>query len=147
METESWTTERLLTTAARLTENAWNERLTAIGITHASFVTLRALETLGPVSQVQLSNQLRVTAQTIGKTLGRLEQQGLVSRTASAEDRRTVLVSLSGLGRERLAEAEQGEREFTSDLHRATPELRALLVRLITDLLPGTTTPRKPEST
>ena len=135
-DTNLWTTERLLTTAARLTENAWNERLLAIGITHASFITLRSIEAHGPLSQVDLAEHLHVTAQTVGRTLVRLEQQGLLLRQSSEHDRRTFRVSLTQLGRMRLAEAERHEREFMLDLHRASPELRPLLMELIEDLLP-----------
>jgi DNA-binding MarR family transcriptional regulator len=130
-----WTTERLLTTAARLTENAWNERLLALGITHAAFITLRAIEANGPLSQVQLAEQLHVTAQTVGRTLVRLEQQGLVTRQNSESDRRTSVVNLSSLGMSRLSDAERHEREFMLILHRASPELRPLLQNLINDLV------------
>lgn len=130
-----WTTERLLTTAARLTENAWNERLLALGITHAAFITLRAIEAYGPLSQVELAEQLHVTAQTVGRTLVRLQQQGLVSRQSSASDRRASVVSLTNLGASRLSDAERHESEFMLDLHRASPELRPLLQSLINDLV------------
>lgn len=145
-DTDLWTTERLLTTAARLTENAWNQRLLEIGITHAGFIALRAIETNGPLSQVELAEQLHVTAQTVGRTLARLEQQGLVSRQSSESDRRTFLVSLTELGRSRLAETERHEREFMLVLHRASPELRLLLVKLIEDLLPTRGTSASPSS-
>lgn len=136
-ETDLWTTERLLTTAARLTENAWNERLLAIGITHAAFIALRAIEAKGPLSQTELAEQLHVTAQTVGRTLIRLQQQGLVSRQSSETDRRASVVTLTPLGRSRLSEAEHHERVFMQDLHRASPELRRLLMDLIGELLPS----------
>ncbi len=136
---DSWTTERLLTTAARLTENAWNERLLSLGITHAAFITLRAIEAHGPLSQVELAEQLHVTAQTVGRTLARLQQQGLVARQSSESDRRTSVVSLTDLGALRLSEAERHEREFMLALHRASPQLRPLLQNLINDL----TAPRR----
>ena len=135
-DTDLWTTERLLTTAARLTENAWNERLLEIGITHAGFIALRAIEANGRISQVELAEQLHVTAQTVGRALARLEQQGLVSRQSSESDRRAFLVSLTQLGRFRLAETERHEQEFMLILHRASPSLRHLLIKLIEDMLP-----------
>lgn len=135
-DADLWTTERMLTTAARLTENAWNERLLAIGITHAAFITLRSVEANGPLSQVELAEHLHVTAQTVGRTLARLEQQGLVYRQGSETDRRTFVVSLTQPGRSLLSEAKRHERQFMLDLQRASPELRRLLMRLIEDLLP-----------
>ncbi|MDF9278483.1 MarR family transcriptional regulator [Arthrobacter sp. EH-1B-1] len=136
-DTDLWTTERMLTTAARLTENAWNERLHALGITHAAFITLRTVEAHGPLSQVELADHLHVTAQTVGRTLARLEQQGLVYRHSSESDRRTFVVSLTEPGRSLLSEAERHEREFALDLQRASPELRRLLMKVIEDLLPA----------
>ncbi|NJC23819.1 DNA-binding MarR family transcriptional regulator [Arthrobacter pigmenti] len=136
-DTRLWSSERLLTTAARLVENAWNERLMGIGITHAGFITLRALQTLGTASQTQLADQLHVTAQTVGRTLVRLQQQGLVSREGSPSDRRIFLVRLTDLGNARLKAAEQDERDFMLDLDGAGPGLRNLLIDLIEDLLPG----------
>ncbi|WP_323959639.1 MarR family transcriptional regulator [Arthrobacter sp. JZ12] len=134
--TEPWTTERLLTTAARLAENAWNDRLLAIGITHAGLVTLRTVEAYGPLLQIELAEQLHVTAQTVGRTLARLEQQGLIIRSIPDGDRRAFLVDLTARGRIRLAEAEKGERSLMAELEQASPQLRNLLMKLVERLLP-----------
>ncbi|GAB3536054.1 hypothetical protein GCM10027403_15460 [Arthrobacter tecti] len=136
-DTKLWSSERLLTTAARLTENAWNERLLGVGITHAGFITLRAIQTLGAASQTELADQLHITAQTVGRTLVRLQQQGLVSREGSASDRRIFMVRLTDLGSTSLNAVEKDEHEFMLDLDRAAPGLRNLLIDLIEDLLPG----------
>lgn len=64
-----WTTPRLLSTAARLVEHAWNEQLAAVGLTHAGVAVLEVLETEGPMAQARLAAEVRVQTQTMGKTL------------------------------------------------------------------------------
>ena len=61
---EQWPTGRLLTTAARLVEHAWNERLVSIGVTHAGVIALGVLETQGAMTQANLAQLVRVQAQT-----------------------------------------------------------------------------------
>lgn len=50
-----WTTPRLLSTAARLIEHAWNERLAVLGLTHAGVIVLEVLDTQGSMVQARLS--------------------------------------------------------------------------------------------
>ena len=42
-----WPTNRLLSTAARLVEHAWNESLASLGITHAGVMVLDVLQAEG----------------------------------------------------------------------------------------------------
>ncbi|ABY22774.1 transcriptional regulator, MarR family [Renibacterium salmoninarum ATCC 33209] len=89
---------QLLTTAARLVEHDWNERLASIGVTHAGIIALDVLASRGPMSQAKLASWARVQAQTMGKTLSRLELRGHIQRIRSTEDRRSQLVSLTAEG-------------------------------------------------
>ena len=68
-----WPTNRLLSTAARLVEHAWNENLASLGITHAGVMALDVLRSEGSMTQAQLAHQVRVQAQTMGKTLHRYQ--------------------------------------------------------------------------
>ena len=54
---EQWPTGRLLTTAARLVEHAWNERLVDIGVTHAGIIALGVLADQGALTQAGLAQQ------------------------------------------------------------------------------------------
>ena len=84
-----WPTNRLLSTAARLVEHAWNENLASLGITHAGVMALDVLHSEGSMTQAQLAHQVRVQAQTMGKTLHRLEVHGHITRSKNEQDRRS----------------------------------------------------------
>lgn len=107
---ERWPTGRLLSTAARLVEHSWNEKLGAIGLTHAGVIAIEVLAANGPMTQAQLAQLVRVQAQTMGKTLSRLESHGHIARVRSSTDRRSQVVSLTDQGREAVAAAVDMER-------------------------------------
>ena len=87
-----------MSTAARLVEHAWNEKLGDIGLTHAGVIALDVLAANGPMTQASLAQIVRVQAQTIGKTLMRLEAYGYVVRQRSQSDRRSQVVSITAAG-------------------------------------------------
>jgi MarR family transcriptional regulator, organic hydroperoxide resistance regulator len=60
------------------------------------------------MTQALLADMVRVQAQTIGKTLARLESRGYVDRQASPSDRRCHVVSITATG--------EAVRESTRDL-------------------------------
>ncbi len=97
-----WATGRLLSTAARLTEQAWNARLRASGVTHAGLIVLNVL-TKGAASQRELAQSQFLTEQTIGRTLTHLESTGHVGRAIDPTDRRRRVVEITPAGR-RLVE-------------------------------------------
>jgi len=127
----SWPTPRLLSTAARLVEHAWNEKLADLGLTHAGVIALEVLEGDGPMAQTVLAARARVQAQTMGKTLSRLEAHGHILRTRSQTDRRAQRVSISDLGRTALARAREIERTLAGDTEQTTEELKELLRGII----------------
>ena len=107
---DRWPTGRLLSTAARRVEHTWNEKLGAIGLTHAGVIAMEVLSVHGPMTQAQLAQLVRVQAQTMGKTLSRLEVHGHISRERSASDRRSHVVKLTDRGREAVIAAADMER-------------------------------------
>jgi DNA-binding MarR family transcriptional regulator len=107
---DRWPTGRLLSTAARLVEHSWNEKLGAIGLTHAGVIAMEVLSANGPMTQAQLAQLVRVQAQTMGKTLSRLEAHGHISRERSTSDRRSHVVTLTDRGREAVGAAADMER-------------------------------------
>lgn len=131
---EQWPTGRLLTTAARLVEHAWNERLVTLGVTHAGVIALGVLATQGPMTQASLAQIVRVQAQTMGKTLSRLETRGHVSRTRNDLDRRSHMVSITDAGRSVLVEAKDIERTLVTGEGLVSDELRDHLQGLIREL-------------
>ncbi|MUK01985.1 MarR family transcriptional regulator [Vibrio cholerae] len=128
---EQWPTGRLLTTAARLVEHAWNERLVDIGVTHAGVIALGVLADQGAMTQAGLAQIVRVQAQTMGKTLARLESRGHVTRVRNDLDRRSQMVSISTAGRGVLDAAEDIERSLIAGGGLVSDELRNHLQTVI----------------
>lgn len=131
---EHWPTGRLLSTAARLVEHAWNERLVRIGVTHAGVIALGVLDSQGPMTQAHLAQIVRVQAQTMGKTLSRLESHGHVVRVRNDLDRRSHMVSITPQGVEALREAQDIESTLIQGGDLMSEELRSQLRNVIREL-------------
>ena len=94
---ENWSTGRLLSTAARLVERAWADALETLGLTHAGLIVLQLLES-GLTTQADLARHARVEAQTMSRTVDRLEREGLVTRVADPSDRRRHIIRMTPRG-------------------------------------------------
>lgn len=128
-----WPTGRLLSTAARLVEHAWDAYLNGVGLTHAAVPVLVALGD-GPRTQRELAAASHVEEQTMSRTLDRLERAGYVARDRDPDDRRRVLVLRTEAGSEVLAAiADATAHDELLPGHRlAQPEaLRAELVAIV----------------
>lgn len=99
----TWPTGRLLVTASRLAEHAWNAHLAAHGLSHAALVVLHLLES-GPRTQRDLAEHCQVEAQTMSRTLDRMERGGLVLRAPDPGDRR----------RRQVRRTDEGARAFSA---------------------------------
>ena len=85
-----------------------------------------------PVTPTQLSQVMGVRPSTITPMLQRLEDQGLLSRTHSREDRRQVFLAITPRGREFLEENRQRQLEFFRTLlDRLAPGEAALFLDLL----------------
>lgn len=133
-EMESWPAGRLLSTAARVVEHAWNEKLAGMGLSHAWVIALDVLAATGPVTQTRLARIVRVQAQTMGKTLMRLESHGHISRARSVSDRRSQAVSITDAGSAALVKARELERMVLSTDDVDTDTLRRELLALVRGL-------------
>jgi DNA-binding MarR family transcriptional regulator len=131
---EHWPTGRLLSTAARLVEHSWNEKLGAIGLTHAGVIAIEVLDAQGPMTQAQLAQYVRVQAQTMGKTLSRLESHGHIARVRSTSDRRSHVVSLTERGKEAVAAAVEMERSVLASASIDPEVLRQELKAVVREL-------------
>ncbi|MFC3688092.1 MarR family winged helix-turn-helix transcriptional regulator [Aquipuribacter hungaricus] len=137
-----WPTGRLLSTAARLVEQRWNEALARFDLTHAGFGVVAHLMA-GPLSQHQVAGLTKVEDQTISRTLDKLERQGHVRRELDATDRRRRVVTVTPEGRRAFAAiaASGMDLEMVDDRvaeHCDLDDFRAALVAL---LEPGTDAP------
>ena len=72
-----------------------DERLKHADLTQARWLALLHLSRTGPMSQRELAELLSVEGPTLVRVLDKLEQQGLVERRASGEDRRVKLIHLA----------------------------------------------------
>src|SRR5579859_6179683 len=71
--------------------------------TRSEQAILAWLEERGPMSVGTLAAAEHVRPQSIGQTVDMLEQRGWAKRTRAPQDRRQVLVTLTGAGRRALA--------------------------------------------
>jgi DNA-binding MarR family transcriptional regulator len=89
----------IVRTARRLRQEAASE---ASGLTPTSTAALATIGSFGPLTPSELAEIERVKRPTVTRTLGCLEREGLVERTADPADGRSSLVSVNAAGRERL---------------------------------------------
>ncbi len=104
-------------------------------LTAPQFGILEALHHLGPLSLGDLAEKLLVTGGNVTYVMDRLEEQGLVYRERSGEDRRVVEAKLTGEGRSLVEEVFPGHAEFIEELCAVLEpdeqdELRRLLKKL-----------------
>ncbi|MDR6685404.1 DNA-binding MarR family transcriptional regulator [Arthrobacter sp. 1088] len=97
-DVDVWTLSRLLSTAGRLVEQAWNAKLRGIGLSYAAVIALDALEAAGPISPADLAKIIRVQAQTMGTALYRLEANSYLRREDHPSDRRSHIVTITSNG-------------------------------------------------
>lgn len=106
----AWPIGRLLSTAARLVEHAWADALEQRGLTHAGLIALHLLDG-GPLDQTELARRARVEAQTMSRTIDRLERSGLAQRGPDPADRRRHLVARTVQGDDALEASRALEAE------------------------------------
>jgi len=89
--------------AARLFVRAIERRLT--GGNAGPMPVFLALQDGRAMTQTALAQQAAVEQPTMANTLARMERDGLIARTPDPNDKRSALVRLTALGRERADQA------------------------------------------
>lgn len=112
---------RFLTTAARL-RRAVDEHMAATGASLARTKVLRLLADLGPLNQARLATELGLAARSITQAVETMERDGLVLRSADADDRRAKVVTLTDTGLMALSAGESAGQDL---LHRVFGRLSA----------------------
>ena len=82
-------------------------------LTSVQFVTLCAISDYGPSSQAQLVNSTAIDQATIRGIISRLEERKLIKLSADPLDKRKVVASLTGQGRQLLEKMIPSAREIT----------------------------------
>jgi DNA-binding MarR family transcriptional regulator len=86
--------------ASRAITAEYRRLLEPIGLSYPQYIALACLWEYGDHTVGALADRLKVEYGTITPLLKRLEQMGLVRRTRSAQDERTVIVTLTPEGDE-----------------------------------------------
>lgn len=119
MDFANWPTNRLLNTAARLTENTSTDLFRGLGITPAGFAALRVLSQGHEMGQFELAERLRVRPETLAKVIDRLVLSELIVQSARTSDKHDVQLRITQEGRKLIARAdaleEEQERTLGSD--------------------------------
>ena len=130
----NWSINRLLSTAARMLEHSWNNQLKELGLTHAGVTALGVISKAGTISQVNVASIVGVQAQTMGKTLARLESHGHIYRTRNTVDRRSYLLGITPQGKEVLERAENIDTTLAGTAGLADPKFREMLLNIVHEL-------------
>lgn len=105
------------------------------GLTVPQFGILEALHHLGPLSLGELAEKLLVTGGNVTYVMDRLEEQGLVYRDRSIEDRRVIQAKLTPKGRKLISEVFPPHAAFVKGMvSHLEPDEREELRRLLKKL-------------
>ncbi|MDP9835432.1 MarR family transcriptional regulator for hemolysin [Neorhizobium huautlense] len=89
-----------LTKASRKIRTAFNQRVTAHGLTYPRARALWRLAEKPDMAQAELAFELELEQATMVRLLDRMEEHGLIERRPSPNDRRVKLIALTPHGEE-----------------------------------------------
>ena len=131
---DHWPVGRMLSSAARRIERAWDAHLASWDLNHASLPVLVHI-TASPRSQRELADACGVTEQTMSRVVARLVRTGYVTRELHAEDRRRHVVAITPAGAAALAACADPGPAQEAVLGHLSPERRALLDDLLREVV------------
>ena len=106
------------------------------GVTVAQAATLEALGHEGTLRLGDLGRRLGIAPSTLTRNLARLEETGLVARSADPEDARSARVALTGAGTRAADRLERQQQAFArAVLERLPAEKREAVVENLVELL------------
>ena len=101
-------------------------------ITQSQLSALATVERAGALSLGELAEIERVAPPSMTRIAARLEERGLLARTADVSDRRIARVAITGEGRELLEETRtRRDAYLATRLAAMTPEEQEILVRAL----------------
>jgi DNA-binding MarR family transcriptional regulator len=124
----------IVRTARRLRQEAAAE---ATGLTPTSTAALATIERHGPLTPSELAKLERVQRPTVTRTLGCLEREGLVVRTADPADGRSSLVAVNAAGRERLRRLRRRKNAYLARRMRDMPDADVETLERAAQILEG----------
>lgn len=115
---------------ARQLERRMAEALRPIGLTPAYLPVMISLAQSQPQTQTHLAITLDIRQPTMAQTLGRMERDGLITRTPDAHDRRATSITLSDKAEALLGTIQQLGTDILNDaMTDIPPDRRAKLVQ------------------
>src|SRR5215207_2285321 len=124
----------IVRTARRLRQEAAGPG-TELSPTAAS--TLATVERHGPLTPSELADFERIKRPTATRTLGLLEQAGLLDRASDPADGRSSLVSVNAAGRERLRRLRGRKNAYLARRMRDLPEADVATLERAAEILEG----------
>ena len=123
--------ERLFELALLLSDGM-DRGLAERGLSRSRAELLWRLRARSPMTQRELSQQLRCTPRNVTDLVDALESTGLVARGAHPTDRRATLVSLTDRGKAAAARLQAEYRQFAAELFRDVPAAElAIFVKVV----------------
>lgn len=102
------------------------------GFTPTQMAVIGSIARLGPIALGQLAARERLSAPTISKVVGGLEEAGLVVRELDANDRRVWRVRMTDAGEEFIEQGRQRRSQWVAErLARLTAKDRATLLAAV----------------
>lgn len=123
--------------ASRASTSAYRHALASVGLTYPQYLALLVLWEEDGLTVRQLGDRLLLDSGTLSPLLARLEHAGLVERSRSVGDGRSVHVHLTEAGGRMRAEAETIQCSLLDRVdmpHEDLVQLRTLAQRLVTSL-------------
>lgn len=119
--------------------NARDEKAEKVSIHRGQGRVLALLEAEGDLSIGQIVELLDIRPSSAGELVGKLEQNGYVARTASDEDKRKAIISITDGGKEILEATGANNAAYFEDMFSGLTleeqaQLSALLDKLVTSL-------------
>jgi MarR family transcriptional regulator for hemolysin len=123
---------RKLALTGKYLRERFEERLAEHGASMPTWILLSALSEGDGISQRELAARMHIEGPTLVRHLDRLEDEGLLRRRRSEEDRRTVKVQLTAAGRRRHVQLLELVDGLEHDLRGIMSEReQAILARLL----------------
>jgi len=127
--------ESTLMATARLVREAFDARLTPLGLNLTQASLIGYVAEFGPTTQTHLADRLGIGRAAIGSTIDRLQTRGLVERHPDPLDRRVWRVDITDRGRELAAEVAEVDEVLRGELrHGIGREERQALSWVLTRL-------------
>jgi DNA-binding MarR family transcriptional regulator len=123
----------LFTHTARRLRRGSIAQLAPLGLTYAQARVLRLVAAAGrPLRMADLASQLDVVPRSVTTMVDALETAGLVARHTDPDDRRSILVELTGAGAVLLERLEAARRESAHEVFGGLdPAQRRALAKLL----------------